>query len=293
MLKVEAGPRTLRRLPDGVEPQPYERFGVMPLTPVIGAAIAGVDLSQPVDDRVWSELHRALLEWKVLFFRDQWITGEQHRDFAQRWGELELHPFLPAGDVPEIVRFDRGTENQGYENIWHSDVSWREIPSMGSLLRALEVPPVGGDTLWADMGAAYDGLRADMKDRIDGMVAVHDWGQSFGLAMTPDQRVKMREQYPAVEHPVVRTHPETGRKTLYVNEVFVRQIVGLDAAESDALLDRLCRQARIPEFQCRFRWTAGSLAFWDNRATQHYATSDYAPQRRVMERATVIGDRPY
>ncbi len=292
MLRIEAGPRTLRRLGDGMDQRPYEHFTVVPLSPTIGAEISGVDLSCPLDDAVHAELHRALLEWKVVFFRDQWIAGEQHRDFARRWGELEVHPFLPAGDVPEIARFDRGTENQGYENIWHSDVSWREIPSMGSVLRALQVPPVGGDTLWADMGAAYDGLPYELKGEIDGLTAVHDWGHSFGRAMAPDKVASMREQFPPVEHPVVRTHPETGRKTLYVNEIFVSHIVGLASDESDALLDRLCRQARVPEYQCRFRWTAGSLAFWDNRATQHYAVSDYAPQRRVMERATIIGDRP-
>ena len=140
MLRIEAGPRTLRRLPDGVGSEPYERFTVVPLTPMIGAEIAGVDLRDPLDEESFAELRRALLEWKVLFFRDQAITGEQHRDFARRWGELEIHPFLPEGDVPEIARFDRGTENQGYENIWHTDVSWREVPSLGSVLRSIEVP---------------------------------------------------------------------------------------------------------------------------------------------------------
>jgi len=289
MLSVRPGPRSVQRLPEGVAAEPYTRFEVCPLTPLIGAEIEGLDLARPLDDGVFTELHRAFLEWKVLFFRNQGhVTGEQHRDFARLWGELEVHPFLPEGDVPEIVRFEKSETTKGVENIWHSDVSWREVPSLASILRAIEVPDVGGDTMWVDMGAAYDGLPRSVKERIDGLVAVHDFTHSFGRGMEPDQLAKMQEQYPAVEHPVVRTHPETGRKTLYVNEIFTTHIVG----EPDELLAELCAQARVPEYQCRFRWTPGAIAMWDNRATQHYAVSDYWPVRRVMERATIIGDRP-
>ena len=293
MLTVDAGPRTLRRLPDGVEARAYERFGVDPLTPLIGAEVTGVDLARRLPDEVVSELRRALLEWKVLFFRDQEISGEDHRAFARLWGDLEVHPFLPGGDVPEVVRFEKGMEDKGYENIWHSDVSWRQIPSMASVLRCIDAPAVGGDTLWADMGAAYDGLSDELKDRIAGLVAVHDFTRSFGRRLAPDALAKMQEQYPPARHPVVRTHPETRRKTLYVNAVFTSHIVGLEPQESDELLEVLCRQPTIPEYQCRFRWQPGSLAIWDNRATQHYAVSDYWPARRVMERATIIGDRPF
>src|SRR5262249_16938388 len=158
------------------------------------------------------------------------------REFARCWGELERHPFIPQGEVPEIARFDRGTENQGYENIWHSDVSWREIPSLGSVLRSIAVPAVGGDTLWADMACAYAGLPDEVKDRIDGLTAVHDWAHSFGRGMDPERIEQMREQFPPAEHPVVRAHPQTGRRILYVNEIFVSHIVGLDPAESDELL---------------------------------------------------------
>jgi len=282
----------LNRLPEGQEPRPYRRFAVSPLTPTIGAEIEGVDLRAPLDDELFAELHRALLEWKVIFFRNQKIDGEQHRAFAARWGELEIHPFLPRGDSPYVVRFEKDQANQGYENIWHSDVSWRLVPSLGSVLRCIDCPPHGGDTLWADMACAYDGLPDDLKPRIDGLVAVHDFAVSFGLAMTPEQIAALREKYPPAEHPVVRTHPETGRKTLYVNEIFTSHVQGLEPAESEALLDVLLRQARVPEYQCRFRWTPDAVAFWDNRATQHYAVSDYFPARRVMERATIIGDRP-
>ena len=280
------GPR-----PVNIGPLTYDSFTVSPLTPTIGAEIA-VDL-RTVDDAIHRDLHQAFLDWKVLFFRDQQLTVEEHRDFGARWGELEVHPFLPEGDVPEVVRFEKSDTSKGYENIWHSDVTWRQVPSMGSILRAREIPPVGGDTLWADMAAAYNGLSDETKARIDGLTAVHDFAQTFGLAYQGEELERLREQYPPAEHPVVRTHPETGRKTLFVNEIFTSHIAGMDAGESDALLRELCKQSRIPEYQCRFRWTVDAVAFWDNRATQHYAASDYWPARRVMERVTVIGDRPY
>jgi taurine dioxygenase len=203
-----------------------------------------------------------------------------------------VHPFLPAGEVPEVVRFDKGPNESGYENIWHSDVSWRLEPSLGSVLRCITPAQRGGDTLWADMYMAYQCLDDETKQRIESLRAVHDFTASFGLGMDADKLSEMREKYPPAEHPIVRTHPRTGRRLLYVNEVFTTHIVGLEADESAALLAHLSAQARIPEYQCRFRWEADSVAFWDNRCTQHYAVSDYAPQRRVMERATIIGDRP-
>jgi len=292
MPKLIAGPVRLHRLPDGVESEPYRCFSVTPLSPTIGAMLGDIDLRGPFDDATRAELHRALLEWKVIFFRDQHLTGSEHRDFASMWGELEVHPFLPQGEVPEVVRFEKGVDEKGYENIWHSDVSWREVPSLGSVLRAIEVPPFGGDTLWCDMYAAYEGLPASIRDRIDGLDAMHDFSTSFGALMEPDALAEMQQRYPAVRHPIVRTHPDTGRKLLYVNAIFTTHIPDLDPEEGDALLERLFAQARVPEYQCRFHWEAGSLAFWDNRSTQHYACSDYYPSVRVMERATIIGDRP-
>ena len=289
---LQAGPVELRRVPEGFTPRPYVRCRVVPLTPVIGAEIAGVDLREPLDEELCAELEQALLEWKVIFFRDQAIDGAQHRAFARRWGELEVHPFLPQGEVPEVVRFAKDAASRGYENVWHSDVSWRELPSLGSVLRCIETPPCGGDTLWADMACAYDALPAELRERIDGLVAVHDFTSTFGQLMSDEQRAEMRAQYPPAEHPLVRRHPATGRKTLYVNAAFTSHVVGMPEDESEALLQLLFRQAQIPELQCRFRWTKDAIAFWDNRATQHYASSDYFPQRRVMERATIIGDRP-
>lgn len=291
------GPRVHPRVPDGWVDEPYTRFAVEGLTPTIGAVVTGVSLADDVDDELFGQLNRALLEWKVLFFRSQDITGEQHAAFAANWGPLESHPFIRVAvdqpeESPEVVRFEKGPNLAGYENVWHSDVSWRGVPSLGSVLRAVEVPETGGDTLWSDMAAAYDGLNDDMKIRIADLVAEHDWLTNFGLTMDAATRDELRKDFPAARHPVVRTHPETGRKTIFVNRAFTQHILGMDLAESRALLEELWIQAGFPEYQCRWRWQPGDVAFWDNRATQHYATSDYFPNRRVMERITIIGDRP-
>ena len=296
MRTLDNGPRVAPRLPDGVEQRPYGRFEVRPLSPTIGAEIDGVDLGA-IDDNLHVELRRALLEWKVLFFRDQDITRAQHRAFAERWGELEQHPFYSyvhpdAQSAPDVVTLAKDATSGGVENEWHADITWHARPSFGAVLRAVEVPDLGGDTLWADAGAAYDGLPADVRAHIDGLRAVHDWRTSFGLAMPPEDVERLSSEFPPIEHPVVRVHPETGRRTLFVNPIFTQHVVGLDPDESEALLTVLFRQVTRPEYQCRFRWTSGAVAFWDNRATQHYASSDYWPQRRVMDRISIAGDRP-
>lgn len=272
-------------------------FTVSPLTPLIGAEISGIDLAKPLDDATLAALRTALLDWKVIFFRDQDITTEQHLAFARRFGELEVHPFAPHKEGhPEVLAITHDRDRPGRENKWHSDVTWRECPSLGSVLRAVEVPEVGGDTLFADMYAAYDGLTDEVKERIDGAVAIHDFAHFRGAmrarGKSEAEIEAMNRQYPMVEHPVVRTHPETGRKGLYVNIAFTQHIVGMEKAESDALLKHLYAQAAIPEYQCRFRWKKNSIAFWDNRSSQHYAVSDYWPALRRMERVTIIGDRP-
>jgi taurine dioxygenase len=296
--RPRSGPRVASRTAPGWVDAPYTRFTVTPVAPTIGAEIGDIDLRRPLDDETFADLNRALLEWKVLFFRRQHLDAAQHEAMGRRWGALEWHPFanptLPGQDdgASKVVRLAKDDTTVGRENVWHSDVTWRECPSLGSILRAVEVPDVGGDTLWADMGAAYDCLDDDVKARIDDLTAIHDWWDTFGRGMSADARAARRPDFPAVEHPVVRTHPETGRKTLYVNGAFTQHIVGIDATESAEVLELLYAQAAIPEFQCRFRWHAGDIAFWDNRATQHYATSDYFPQRRLMERITIIGDRP-
>ncbi|MEC3980170.1 TauD/TfdA dioxygenase family protein [Amycolatopsis sp. H20-H5] len=290
---VLEGPRVLRRLPEGVEERPYELFALRPLGRVIGAEIHGVDLGEPVSPVLRAELNRALLEWKVLFFRDQRITPAQQRAFAAQWGELETNPFIPKGDTDEVTRFSRSASMPGYENIWHTDVTFRPNPALGSVLRLVQVPPVGGDTMWADMAAAYDNLPADVRERVDGLTAVHDYLPGFDRFSDPVVLAGFQDEFPPTEHPVVRTHPETGRRTLFVNQAFTTHIVGLDRAESDRLLRLLFLQAHVPEFQVRFSWRENSVAFWDNRATQHYAVNDYHPHVRIAERVAIAGDRPF
>jgi taurine dioxygenase len=268
-----------------------------PLTPTIGAEVGGIDLRTPPDAATLRALRDALLAWKVLFFREQDITTDEHVAFARLFGELEVHPFAPhKPGYPEVLAITHGPGNRGRENTWHSDVTWRLEPSLGSILRAVEIPEVGGDTLFADMYAAYEGLKDEVKAEIDGRKAVHDFNHfRKGMrkrGMSEAEIEEFNRKYPEVEHPIARTHPETGRKGLYVNAAFTMRIVGMEKERSDSLLRHLYAQASIPEYQCRFRWRKNSLAFWDNRSTQHYAASDYYPAVRAMERVTIVGDRP-
>ena len=272
-------------------------FQVHPMTPTVGAEISGIDLSQPQSASTMKKLEEAFVEAKVLFFRDQDITTEDHLRFARFFGELEIHPFAPKKEgFPEVLVIQHDENNRGRENSWHSDVTWREKPSLGSVLRALEVPDFGGDTLFADMNAAYEGLDDETKERIDGKSAVHDFA-NFRRALikrgaTEEQIEEFNQKYPNPEHPVVRTHPVTGLKSIYVNVAFTQFIQGMSKEESRKTLRKLYAQAQIPEYQCRFRWKKNSIAFWDNRAVQHYAVSDYHPKRRIVERVTICGDMP-
>jgi taurine dioxygenase len=273
--------------------QDGSQLDIRPLSPMIGAEIHGLNLGEPQDDATIAAVRAALNAHRVIFFRDQDLTQEQHVAFGRRFGALEVHPATPKNqEVQEILRIAHGPKSKGRENFWHTDVTWRPEPSLGSILRAVEVPAVGGDTLFANMEAAYDALSPAMKDWVCTLTAVHDIKRAFSgrLGMSDEA---MTEKYPPQEHPVVRTHPETGRRSLYVSTGFTTHIKGLSRQESDWLLDHLYAQARVPEFQCRFRWEANSIAFWDNRSSQHYAASDYFPHKRVMDRVTVAGDRPY
>ncbi|MEV0598798.1 TauD/TfdA family dioxygenase [Streptomyces sp. NPDC050315] len=284
------GRRVLDRTAPGNSPTQYQILDISPLTLHIGAEITGVDLSQPIGDDLAEELRQALLEWKVIFFRDQHAFGpEQHLALAGVWGAPEENPFFPKSGTAGVSRLAKDAMAIGNENIWHSDHSFMAAPALGSVLRAVEVPPAGGDTMWADMAVAYDNLSASMKERIDTLTAVHDWVPSWGSAMTEDRVTRLRQTLPPVEHPVVVRHPRTGRKVLYVNEPFTTRIVGLSDTESRELLGELALQARIPEYQVRFRWQPDSIAIWDNIAVQHYAINDYYPQRRVMERIAIAG----
>jgi len=272
-------------------------FELNHLTPCIGTEVLGIDLATDVDPATIDWLSQLLVERKVLFFREQHISVDEHVAFARRFGELEVHPFTPnMATHPEVIELNNDRANPPRINVWHSDVTWRQEPSLGSILRARLVPETGGDTLFANMEAAYDALDDATKHRIDGLVAVHD-NEGFLAGMkaggASDEAVEaMRLRYPPARHPVVRTHPVSGRKSLYVNRAFTRRIEGLPEEASRTLLEQLYHQAWIPDYQCRFRWRPDSLAFWDNRAAQHYAAADYWPNERRMERVTIIGDRP-
>ena len=281
---------TERRRLEGLR---WRHFRARQLGATLGAEIDGLDLRGPLSEAAVAELRQALLDYKVIFFRDQPLSPAQHVAFAHRFGELEVHPFIPANaDHPELVRFEKSADVAGYENSWHHDVTWREVPSFGAVLHAIRVPEVGGDKLFSDMYAAYDALDEETRQRIERLDAAHDFMRSFGGQIPPERREELRARYPAVVHPAVVRHPETGRRLLYVNRIFTERILGLSDEESSALLRRLCRQAETVEHQVRFRWRNGSVAFWDNRAVQHYASSDYWPEVRIMERASIVGTRP-
>ncbi len=274
------------------------RFAISPLTPRIGAEIEGIDLRGDLPDEAIAEIRQALLTYKVIFFRDQDISPEQHIAFARRFGELEVHPITPKDQAhPEILHLKTVGEPSDKDNrrtgadLWHSDVTWRKTPSLGSILRGRVIPVTGGDTMFADMVAAYEGLSPAMKEWVCTLTAVHD-GSLFAT-LQGKSRESFWEQFPLQEHPVVRTHPETGERALYVNCAFTTHIKGLSQKESDWLLEHLYAQASIPEYQVRFQWRRNSIAFWDNRACQHYAVADYAPAAREMERVTIVGDAPF
>jgi len=280
---------------------------VEPLTCAIGAELSGVSLGDASRDAgLFGEIRALLLAHKVLFFRNQEITRAEHVAFARRFGELEDHPV--AGSDPEhpgLVRIYKSPEqpNDRYENAWHTDATWREKPPLGCVLRCVECPPVGGDTMWANMALAYERLPEHVKAQISGLRARHSIEASFGAAMPTEKRLALKAQFPDAEHPVVRTHPETGEKVLFVNAFTThftnyhtpeRVRFGQDANPgASQLLAYLVSQAYIPEYQVRWRWQPNSVAIWDNRCTQHYAVMDYPPCHRKMERAGIVGDTPY
>ena len=281
-------------------------IGVEPLTCSIGAELSRVNLGDAAhDDALFAEIHSLLLRYKVLFARDQHFSRAEHVALARRFGELEDHPV--AGSDPEhpgLVRIYKGadTRHLQYENAWHCDATWRERPQMGAVLRCVECPLVGGDMLWANMVMAYERLPETVKTQITSLHARHSIEASFGAVMPIDKRLALKALYPDAEHPVVRTHPETGEKVLFVNSFAThftdfhtpqRVRCGQDFAPGAAqLLHTLISQAAIPEYQVRFRWRTNSVAIWDNRCTQHYAVDDFFPAVRKLERAGIIGDRP-
>ena len=280
---------------------------VQPLTCALGAELHGVQLADAAQDEgLFRDIRRLLLTHKVLFLREQQLSRAQHVAFARRFGELEDHPV--AGSDPEhpgLVRIYKSPEAppDRYENAWHTDATWRAQPPMGCVLRCVECPPVGGDTMWANMALAYERLPEHIKLQIAPLRARHSIEATFGAAMPIEKRLALKAQFPDAEHPVVRTHPETGEKTLFVNGFTTHFTnfhtpanvrVGQDFSPGGAdLLRYLVMQAYIPEYQVRWRWQANSVAIWDNRATQHYAVMDYPPCHRKMERAGIMGDTPF
>jgi taurine dioxygenase len=280
------------------------------MTCAIGAELLGVNLGDAVrDDGLFNEIYAALLKYKVLFLREQnldRLSRKDHMAFAMRLGRLETHPMAPSHpDAPGLVQIYKSPDSptDRYENAWHSDGTWRETPALGCVLRCIECPPVGGDTMWANMALAYAGLPAQVKAAIAELRANHSFNSSFAAAMPQEKRLAMRAQYPDAEHPVVRTHPETKEQILFVN-AFTTHFVNYHTKDrvrygqdynraGQDLLQYLIGQSEIPEYQVRWRWKPYSMAIWDNRATTHYAVMDYPPCHRKMERAAIIGDKPF
>ncbi|HEU4516513.1 MAG TPA: TauD/TfdA family dioxygenase [Steroidobacteraceae bacterium] len=280
---------------------------VEPLTCTIGAEISNVNIGEAARDAdLMGEIRALLLKHKVIFFRDQDISRADHVAFARHFGELEDHPVAGSDpDHPGLVRIYKSPDspNDRYENAWHTDATWRDKPPFGCVLRCVECPEVGGDTMWANMAAAYERLPEHVKAQIAGLRARHSIEASFGAAMPIEKRLALKAQFPDAEHPVVRTHPETGEKVLFVN-AFTTHFTNFHTAENvrfgqdyspgaSQLLNSLISQAFVPEFQVRWRWKPNTVAFWDNRSTQHYAVMDYPPCHRKMERASIVGDLPY
>ena len=280
---------------------------VEPLTCSIGAELGNLNLGDAAHDAdLFAEVKALLLQHKVLFLRDQVFSRAEHVAFARRFGELEDHPVVGSDpEHPGLVQIYKGADSRHlqYENAWHCDTTWRSRPQMGAVLRCTEAPEVGGDMLWADMTLAYARLPEPVKTQIATLRARHSIEATFGAAMPIEKRLALKAMYPDAEHPVVRTHPETGESVLFVN-AFATHFTnfhtpanvrfGQDAVPgASQLLNYLISQAYVPEYQVRFRWKKNSVAFWDNRSTQHYAVMDYPPCHRKMERAGIVGDVPY
>ena len=274
----------------------FDTIQAIPVSPALGAEIGGVDLSQSLGDDVIAEIRQAWLEYRVVFFRDQDITPEQHLAFARRFGDLVAYPMVKGlDDYPEIapvIKLEHQTVNFG--GIWHSDTTYLPQPPMGAILVARELPPKGGDTLFANMVMAYEALPEAMKERLSGLIAINSSAKDH-VAKSREDRQKDMDDVPeplSAEHPAVRTHPETELKSLYVNRGHTVGFKGMAEDESAPLLEELFEHQTRGEFTCRFQWRPGSIAFWDNRSAQHNPINDYHGHKRVMHRITLAGDVP-
>ena len=278
---------------------PYELIDVAPVPGPLGAEVKNVDLSQILCEEVVAEIRQALLEHLVLFFRDQNLTPNQHKIFARRFGELDIHPYsIPLEGHPEILEIVKEKEDTAnFGGQWHTDMSYSETPPLGVVLVGRQIPVIGGDTIFASMYSAYDALSNNMKEILSGLVAIHSAGQTYGQGgqkSREDQSTKVvitNVAMATMEHPVVRTHPETGRKCLFVNPGHTDAIKGFTEEESNLLLNFLFQHSVRAEFTCRFTWRENSMAFWDNRCTQHVGLNDYHGHRRVIHRIVVRGER--
>ena len=273
---------------------------ITPLSSALGAQIDGVDLTLPLTEEQRTAIERALLEHQVIFFKNQSITPQQQARFAANFGDLHIHPIYPnVPEQPEVLVLDTAVTDVRDNAVWHTDVTFLPTPAMGAVLSAKQLPAYGGDTLWASGIAAFEGLSKPLQVLLDGLTATHDFTKSFPLerfGSTPEDLARWeqtRKSNPPLSHPVIRTHPVSGRKSLFVNEGFTTKINELSEAESDAILKLLFAHATRPEYTIRWRWQENDVAFWDNRVTQHYAVDDYRPNRRVMHRATILGDAPF
>lgn len=273
-------------------------FTVKPIAGPIGAELHGVDLTQNLSDEILQEVRSLLVEHQVIFFRNQDIMPEQHKVLAQAFGPLQTHPAYETVDnFPEITILESTPEKPSKIEAWHADMTFRTHPPMGAVLRSKICPPKGGDTLWSSMTAAFDALSPDMQNFLGELSAEHDFSHGFKESLAePGGRERLKEaveENPPVLHPVVRVHPESGKKVIFVNSLFTTRIVGLQKKESDALLNFLFEHIVTPEFSCRFQWEPNDIAIWDNRSTQHKPINDYFPAHRRMERITIDGDLPY
>lgn len=273
---------------------------ITPISSALGALIDGVDLTRPLSPLQRDAIEQALLEYQVIFFKQQSITPQQQARFAANFGDLHIHPIYPnVPEQPEVLVLDTAVTDVRDNAVWHTDVTFLPTPALGAVLSAKQLPAFGGDTLWASGIAAFEGLSRPLQVLLDGLTATHDFTKSFPLerfGSTPEdlQRWEQtRKNNPPLSHPVIRTHPVSGRKSLFVNEGFTTRINELSEAESEAILKLLFAHSTRPEYTIRWRWQENDVAFWDNRVTQHYAVDDYRPNRRVMHRATILGDAPF
>ena len=275
----------------------YQRFSLQQLTPAIGAEIQDIDLSEPVSPDTLDKIYDALIEHQVIFFREQDIGPESHLSLAQSFGDPQPpHPIYPnLKNFDNILVLENGPENPPDTDGWHTDVTFSQNPPFASVLVAREVPACGGDTLWASLCRAYETLPEGIKSELADLTAVHDMGDfrnNFAIGECSGAKIQAAHQkFGSAIHPVVQTHPVSGRKFLYVNEGFTQHLVGMRATDSNKLLDFLYHHIAQPENQVRFHWTPGAIAIWDNRCTWHYATADYMPSHRLMHRITVINDK--